>query len=69
MRLLNKKLIKSNVACKFFPGPTSKDVICNIKSTFQENEFDTSILHMGVNDVLKLGSNIDTVLEDVEKIL
>ena len=66
MLLLNKKLIKSNVACKFFPAPTSKDVIYNIKTTFQENEFDTSILHMGVN-VLKLGSNIDIVLEDVER--
>ena len=31
----------------------------------QENEFDTSILHMTVNDVLKLGSNIDTVSKDI----
>ena len=30
-----------------------------------ENEFDTSILHMGVNDVLTLGSNIDTVSKDI----
>ena len=56
MRLLKKKLIKSNVVCKFFPGATSKDFVHYIKSTLQENEFDTSILPMGVNDVLKLGN-------------
>ena len=54
--LLKKKLIKSKVVCKFFPGPTSKDLVHYIKPTLQENEFDTSILHMGVNDVLKLGN-------------
>ena len=58
---LNKKLIKSKAVCKFFPGATSKDFVHYIKPTLQENEFDTSILHMGVNDILKLGSNIDTV--------
>ena len=56
MRLLKKKLIKSKVVSKFFPGATSKDFVHYIKPTLQENEFDTSILHMGVNDVLKLGN-------------
>ena len=65
MRLLNKKLIKSKAVCKFLHGATSKDSVHYIKPTFQENEFDTSILHMGVNDVLKLGSNIDTVSKDI----
>ena len=31
----------------------------------QETEFDTSILHIGVNDVLKLGSSIETVSRDI----
>ena len=30
-----------------------------------ENKFNTSILHMSVNNVLKLGSNIDTLSKDV----
>ena len=63
--LLNKKLIKSKVVCKFFSGATSKDFVHYIKPTLQENEFDTSILYMGVNDVLKLGSNIDTMSKDI----
>ena len=50
---------------KFFPGATSKYFVHYIKPTMQENEFDTSILHMTVNDVLKLGSNIDTVSKDI----
>ena len=41
-RLLNKKLIKSKAACKFFPGSTSKDFVHYIKPTLQENELDTS---------------------------
>ena len=65
MRLLKKKLIKSKVVSKFFPGATSKDFVHYIKPTLQENEFDTSVLHIGVNDVLKLGSNIDTVSRDI----
>ena len=58
-------MIKSKVVCNFFPGATSKYFVHYIKPTLQENEFDTSNLHMGVNDVLKLGSNIDTVSKDI----
>ena len=68
-RLLNKKLIKSKALCKCFPGATSKDFVHYIKPTLQENEFDTSILYMGVNDVLKLGSNIDTASKDIINIV
>ena len=64
-RLSNKKLIKPKVVCKFFPRATSKDLVHYIKPTLQENGFDTSILHMGVNDVLRLGFNIDTVSKDI----
>ena len=64
-RLFNKKLIKTKVVGKFFPGATSKDFVHYIKPTLPENEFDTSILHMGVNDVLKLGSNIYSVSKDI----
>ena len=58
-------MIKSKVLCKFFPSATLKDFAHYIKPTFQENEFETSVLHMGVNDVLKLGSNIDNASKDI----
>ena len=63
-RLLVKKLIKSKAVCKLSPGVTSKHFVHYIKPTLQENEFDTSVLHMRVN-VLTLGSNIDTVSKDI----
>ena len=62
-QLLNKKMIKFKVVCNFFPGATSKDFLHYINPTLQENESDTSILD--VNDVLKLGSNIDTMSKDI----
>ena len=42
-----------------------KDLVHYIKSILQVNDFGTSILSMGVNDVLKLGSNIHTVSKDI----
>ena len=35
-RVLNKKLLKSKVYCKFFPGATSNDFVHYIKPTLQE---------------------------------
>ena len=61
-------MVKFKVVHNFFPGATSKDFAPYIKSTLQENEFDTSTLRMGVNDILKLGSNIDTVSKGIIKI-
>ena len=43
---------------KFLPGTTSKDCVHYIKPTLQENEFDTSVLHMGINDVLTVSKDI-----------
>ena len=54
-------MIKSKVVWKNFPGATSKEFVHYIKPTLQENEFDSSVSHMGIIDVLKLGSTIVTV--------
>ena len=58
-------MIKSKVVCNLFPGATLKDFVHYIKPILQENEFDTSVLHLGVNDILKLSANIDTVSKDI----
>ena len=47
---------------KFYLVQNLKDFVHYIKPTLQEKEFETSILHMGVINVLKLSSNIDNVL-------
>ena len=56
-----QKLINSKVAYKVFPGTTLKDFLRYIKPTLHENEIDTSVLHMAVDDALKLSPNIDSV--------
>ena len=58
-------MVKFKVVYNFFPGATAKDFAHYIKQTLQENEFDASTLRMGVNDILKLGSNADTVSKDI----
>ena len=62
-RLLNTNLIKSKAISKCFPGFSSNDFIHFTKPTFQnsQNPFESAILHMGVNDLLKRDSNIDVV--------
>ena len=60
-RLLNTNLTKSKAISKCFPGASSNDFIHYIKPTLQnsENTFESTILYMGVNDILKRDSNID----------
>ena len=57
-RSLNTNLIKSKAISKCFPGASSIDFIHYIKPTLQnsQNPFESAILHMGVNDLLKRDS-------------
>ena len=68
IRILNKKLIKFNFVYNLSSSATSKEFIHYIKPILPENEFNNSILHMGVNDVLKLVFNIETVSKDIVNI-
>ena len=69
-RLLNTNLIKSKAISKCFPGTSSINFIHYIKPTLQnsQNPFESAILHMGVNDLLKRDSNIDAVTNNIMKI-
>ena len=69
-RLLNTNLIKSKAISKCFPGASSIDFIHYIKPTLQnpQNPFESAILHIGVNDLLKRFSNIDVVANNIMKI-
>ena len=66
-RLLNNNFIRSKVSSKSFPGVSSNDFIHYVKPTLQnpENPFETAILHMGVNDLIKQGSNIDVITNTI----
>ena len=69
-RLLNTNLIKSKAISKCFPGVSSNDFIHYIKPTLQysQNPFESAILHMGVNNLLKRDSNINAVTNNIMKI-
>ena len=53
---------------KCFPGASSNDFIHYIKPNLQnsENPFETAILHMGVNDLLKRDSNIEVATNNMK---
>lgn len=56
--------IRSNFHCgaslKHFPGATSKDLINYINPTLKEDKFDTTVIHVRINGMLKntSGNNI-----------
>ena len=61
-------MIKFNFLYNLSSNATSKEFVNYIKPILPENEFNNSILHMGVNDVLKLVFNIETVSTDIVNI-
>ena len=69
--LLNTNLIKSKAISKYFPGASSNDFIHYMKPTLQNslNPFESAILYMGVNDLLKQDSKIDVVTKEIRKIV
>ena len=68
--MLNTNLIRLKAISKCFSGAISDDFIHYIKPIPQnpENRSETDILRMGINDFLKLGSNIDVVTNDITNI-
>ena len=68
--MLNTNLIRLKAISKCFSGAISDDFIHYIKAISQnpENRSETDILRMGINDFLKLGSNIDVVTNDITNI-
>ena len=61
--MLGQKLFNAKVFYRFFPGATSRDFFHYIKPTLQDPQtnFDIAVLHMGINDILHLGSTAETV--------
>ena len=66
-KILGQKLFHAKVFYRFFPGATSRDFFHYIKPTLQDPQtnFDIAVLHMGVNDILNLGSTAETVSNSI----
>ena len=59
--MLNTNLVRSKAISKCFPRATSIFEI----SQNPENRFETATMRIGINDFLKLGSNIDVVRNNI----
>ena len=68
--MLNRKLSNAKCFYKFFPGATSRDFYHYIKPALQnpQIEYDVAILHMGINDLLNLDSNAETISNSIMNI-
>ena len=68
--MLNRKLLNAKCFYKFFPGATSRDFYHYIKPALlnPEMEYNLAILHMGINDILNLNSNVETVANSIMNI-
>ena len=66
-KILGQKLFIAKVFCRFFPGATSRDFFHYVKPTLQylQTNSDIAVLHMGVNDILNLGSTAETVSNSI----
>ena len=66
-KILGQKLLNAKVFYRFFPGAISRDFFHYIKPTLQDQQtnFDIAVLHMSVNDILNLGSTVETVSNSI----
>ena len=53
MNEFNRHVQRGFAKMKSFPGATSKEMLHYIEPTLKEGSFDTAIIHVGINDILK----------------
>ena len=60
-------MLNAKVFYRFFPGATSRYFFHYIKPTLQDPQtnFNVAVIHMGVNDILNLGSTVETVSNNI----
>ena len=59
--LIKKSKIINKARFKYFPCALSRDILHYVNPTLEESEFDVAIIHIGINDLLNCGSNIDQI--------
>ena len=53
IRELNRYITNATAVIKSFPGATSKELIHYVVPTLQEDSFNSAVIHIGINDILK----------------
>ena len=62
---LNNQLKEGRARFKYFPGATSNDLLFYIEPTLGQRQFDTAIIHVGINDLLNKTAGIEVLLQNI----
>ena len=57
IREFNRYITNATVRLKSFPGATSKELAHYVVPTLQEELFNSALIHIGINDILKYQSD------------
>ena len=57
IREFNRHITNATTRLKCFPGATSKELKHYVVPTFQKKSFNSTLIHIGINDILKDQSN------------
>ena len=61
----NNQLKESRARFKYFPGASSTDLLLYIEPTLGEGQFDTAIIHVGINDLLHNTAGTEVLLQNI----
>ena len=64
---MGQRLFNAEVFYRLFPDTTSRDFFHYIKPILQDSQsdFDISVIHMGVNNILNVGSTAEAVSNSI----
>ena len=64
----NKELKNGRARFKYFPRATSNDLTYYTDPTLEEGKFTTTVIHIGINDMLKNTSGANSLMQTILKI-
>ena len=62
---INRALTNGRARFKYFPGATSKELLHYIDATLEENNFEVTVIHVRVNDLLNSNNSVDKLLKNI----
>ena len=65
---INRALTNGRAGFKYFPGATSKELLHYIDATLEENNFEVTVIHVRVNDLLNSNNSVDKLLKNIYSI-
>ena len=64
----NNELKEGGARFKYFPGPSSNDLLFYIRQTLEEGQFDTGITYVRINHLLNNNTGTDVLSQNILKI-